>query len=75
MAYSIEKASPFIARTNDYARCRQAERKKSRFLTPVMNLAEARCKAMAVARLGHHRDEDAAITSRRRSGQRSGEPW
>ncbi|WP_244066392.1 hypothetical protein [Bradyrhizobium sp. Ce-3] len=28
MAYSIEKASPFIARTNDYARCRQGARKK-----------------------------------------------
>ncbi|NLS74741.1 MULTISPECIES: hypothetical protein [Bradyrhizobium] len=37
MAYSIEKASPFIARTNDYARCRQGARKKFRFRMPTVD--------------------------------------
>ncbi|NEV01824.1 hypothetical protein [Bradyrhizobium uaiense] len=65
MAYSIEKASPFIARTNDYARCRQAERKKFRFLMAAMDFDRSLVASLdrpdagprALAHVQHRDDE------------------
>src|SRR5437868_5033676 len=66
MAYSIEKASPFIARTNDYARCRQAERKKFRFRMSAMDLVDASWRASTDCVLGRgdgasRRDHDVHV--------------